>query len=155
MATETAREQKSPPPRRPRLVIADDDEVVRSMVAYQLREDFECVGSAADATEAIALTTVLRPDVVILDVNMPGGGAIKATHKIRDDAPGTAIVILSVDETWDDLIDLLNAGAMTYLRKGMDEPTLAEDLRAAIEAHRGGSQLLLRVPDAADEATAA
>jgi DNA-binding NarL/FixJ family response regulator len=146
MPRKTGEKQPLPTPSRQRLVIADDDEIVRSMVAYQLREDFECVGAAADATEAIALTTALRPDVVVLDVNMPGGGAIQATHKIRDNAPETAIVILSIDETWEDLIELLNAGAMTYLRKGMDEPTLAEDLKAAIDAHRGGTQQLLYTP---------
>jgi DNA-binding NarL/FixJ family response regulator len=131
--------QHKQPTGRPRLVIADDDEIVRSLLAAQLRDLYECVGAAADATEAIALVAALHPDVVILDVKMPGGGAIRATHKIRDCSPETAIVILSVDETWGDLIDLLNAGAMTYLRKGMDEPTLAEDLEAAIAAHRGYS----------------
>jgi DNA-binding NarL/FixJ family response regulator len=129
--------QQKQPTGRPRLVIADDDEIVRSMLAAQLRDLYECVGAAADATEAIALVTALHPDVVILDVKMPGGGAIRATHKIRDCSPETAIVILSVDETWGDLIDLLNAGAMTYLRKGMDEATIAQDLEAAIAAHRG------------------
>lgn len=155
MAKPNTRTPKVPIPSRPRLVVADDDDLVRSMVAYQLREDFECVGAAADATEAIALAQALHPDVVILDVNMPGGGAIQATHKIRDCSPDTAIVILSVDETWDDLIELLNAGAMTYLRKGMDEPTLADDLKAAIEAHRGGTAHLLYVPEPEDGRAAA
>jgi DNA-binding NarL/FixJ family response regulator len=45
-------------------------------------------------------------------------------------------VILSIDETWADLIDLLNAGAMTYLLKGLDEPTLMNDVRSAIATHR-------------------
>ena len=148
MTAKTSQKQPAPTASRQRLIIADDDEIVRSMVAHQLRDDFECVGAAADATEAIALAVALRPDVVILDVNMPGGGAIEATNKIRDHAPETAIVILSADETWDDLIDLLNAGAMNYLRKGMDEPAMAEDLRGAIEAHRRGSQDLLDIPKA-------
>jgi DNA-binding NarL/FixJ family response regulator len=121
---------------RPRVVIADDDEVVRTLLAAQLGEDFECVGAAADATHAVVLVSALKPDVVVLDVNMPGGGAIQATREIRACAPDTAIVILSIDETWSDLIDLLNAGAMTYLRKGIDDATLTHDLHAAIRAHR-------------------
>jgi DNA-binding NarL/FixJ family response regulator len=120
---------------RPRLVIADDDAVVRSMLMAQLQDSFDCVGQAADAEEAIAVVVALRPDVTILDVNMPAGGAARATRQIAEDSPGTAIVILSIDETWADLIELLNAGAMTYLRKGVDEQTLVHDLGAAIEAH--------------------
>jgi DNA-binding NarL/FixJ family response regulator len=121
---------------RPRLVIADDDALVRSMVAAQLEEEFECVGAAADAAGAVELVLAHSPDVVILDVNMPGGGAMRATQEIHERAPDTAIVILSIDETWSDLIALLNAGAMTYLRKGVDEHTLANDLKASITAHR-------------------
>jgi len=94
------------------------------------------VGQAVDALEAIAVVAAQRPDVVILDVNMPGGGAARATRQIRDQSPHTAIVILSIDETWADLIDLLNAGAMTYLRKGIDQQALVHDLAAAIKAHR-------------------
>jgi two-component system, NarL family, nitrate/nitrite response regulator NarL len=155
MTTTTSQKQPASTASRQRLVIADDDELVRSMVAHQLRDDFECVGAAADATEAIALAMALRPDVIILDVNMPGGGAMEATNKIRDHAPETAIVILSVDETWDGLIDLLNAGAMNYLRKGMDEPAMAEDLRTAIEAHRRGRQDLFDIPEAKNGLAAA
>ena len=61
---------------RPRLVIADDDAFVRAMLAAQLDQMFECVGTAADARTAVALVVAQRPDVVILDVNMPGGGAM-------------------------------------------------------------------------------
>jgi DNA-binding NarL/FixJ family response regulator len=147
MTTTIPQKQPVPTASRPRLVIADDDEIVRSMVAHHLRDDFECVGSAVDATEAVALAMALRPDVIILDVNMPGGGAMEATNLIRDHVPETAIVILSADETWDGLIDLFNAGAMNYLRKGMDEPAMAEDLRTAIEAHRRGRQDLLDIPE--------
>jgi DNA-binding NarL/FixJ family response regulator len=117
------------------LVIADDDPVVRSVVIEQLRKEFDCVGEASDAEEAIAIVANQKPDVAILDVDMPAGGASRATREICERSPGTAVVILSIDETWADLIDLLNAGAMTYLRKGVDEPTLAHDLLAAIEAH--------------------
>ncbi|MGD0196865.1 MAG: response regulator transcription factor [Solirubrobacteraceae bacterium] len=117
-------------------MIADDDPVIRSVVIEQLRHEFDCVGEAADAAEAITVVAEQNPDVAILDVNMPAGGAGHATRQICEQSPGTAIVILSIDETWADLIELLNAGAMTYLRKGVDEPTLVHDLKAAIEAHR-------------------
>jgi DNA-binding NarL/FixJ family response regulator len=137
---------------RPRLVIADDDALVRELVAAQLNDRFECVGAVADALAAVELVVAERPDVVILDVNMPGGGAVHATREIRKRAPETAIVVLSVDEVWADLIDLLNAGAMTYLRKGIDQATLVNDISAAIQAHRGSSQ---RSPHDAGAAAAA
>ncbi|HZV26095.1 MAG TPA: response regulator, partial [Acidothermaceae bacterium] len=118
-----------------RLVVADDDAVVRSMLVAQLHDSFDCVGEARDAEEAIAVVAAVKPDVVVLDVNMPCGGAVRATRQIGEDSPTTAIVILSVDETWADVIDLLNAGAMTYLRKGLDPHTLEQHLTAAIQAH--------------------
>jgi DNA-binding NarL/FixJ family response regulator len=130
------RQQAATPGSRPRLVIADDDELVRLTLTAQLSQSFECVAAAVDAAEAVAAVVALRPDVVILDVNMPYGGAIEATRQIRAATPETAIVILSINESWSDLIDLLNAGAMTYLLKGVDEPTLVNDLRTAIAANR-------------------
>lgn len=130
------RQQLAASSSRPRLVIADDDELVRLTLMAQLSQSFECVAAAVDAAEAVAVVAALRPDVVILDVHMPYGGAIEATRRIRATTPETAIVILSIDESWSDLIDLLNAGAMTYLRKGIDEPTLVNDLRTAIATHR-------------------
>jgi DNA-binding NarL/FixJ family response regulator len=133
---------------RPTLVMADDDADVRGVLVEQLREAFDCVGQASDAAEAIAVVAALRPDVVVLDVNMPAGGAARATRQIRVDSPGTAVVILSIDETWEDIIELLNAGAMTYLRKGLDEQKLVLDLKAAIDAH---ARLGRRVAD--DEAS--
>ncbi len=125
---------------RPRLVIADDDAFVRAMLAAQLDQMFECVGTAADARTAVALVVAQRPDVVILDVNMPGGGAMHATREIRKQSPDTAIVVLSIDEVRGDMSELLKAGAMSYLRKGIDERTLSRKLAAAIEGHRRNLQ---------------
>jgi DNA-binding NarL/FixJ family response regulator len=129
-------ERQVPTSARPRLVLADDDPVVRSMLSEQLRYRFDCVGAGSNADEAIALVEAHRPDVAILDVNMPGGGARLATREIRARSPHTAIVILSSDETADDVVDLMSMGAITYLRKGIDTNTLEEKLAASIETHR-------------------
>jgi DNA-binding NarL/FixJ family response regulator len=120
----------------PRLVLADDDAVVRSMLGAQLEYVFEVVGAAVDAEEAIALVEAHRPDIAILDVNMPGGGARRATREIRARSPETAIVILSADESDDHVIELMTVGAITYLRKGIDGANLVRTLLGAIEAHR-------------------
>jgi two-component system, NarL family, response regulator DegU len=126
---------KEPAEGRPRLVLADDDPIVRSVLGRQLRRSFECVGAAADADEALALVQQHRPDVALLDVNMPGGGAARVTRELRERFPGTAIVILSIDEEPSEVIDLLRSGATTYLRKGIGADELIEKLSAAIEAH--------------------
>jgi CheY-like chemotaxis protein len=149
MQAATAGQQRSSETGRQRLVIADNDPFVREALALQLAEGFDCVGSAVDATEAVALVLAEHPDVVILDMNMPGGGAMHATAAIRERAPNTAIVILSVNETVSDMIDLLNAGAMTYLRKGIDDHSLSHDLTASITAHRHGGRSAKISPDAA------
>lgn len=120
----------------PRLVVADDDRFICSMLATQLEYKFECVATATDADEAIALVREHRPDVAILDVVMPGGGALAATRAIRECSPETAIVILSADELHTEVLDLLRAGASAYLRKGIDGVDLARGLSAALAAHR-------------------
>lgn len=140
MIDELTYEQQIAITNRPRLVIADDDPFVRSMLTAQLQHEFECVGAAADADEATAAVSLHRPDVVILDANMPGGGAMHATHEIRVLSPETAIVILSVDETRSDVIDLLGAGAIAYLRKGIEPRSLVHQLIASINAHRNAAR---------------
>jgi len=124
------------PERRPRLIIADDEPLTRSVLWTLLQHDFDCVGVAADATGAVELARALAPDVAVLDVRMPGGGAPYAVPAIRDCSPGTAIAILSSDEERTEVVSLLTAGAMTYMRKGIGRHELAQRLHAAIVAHR-------------------
>jgi DNA-binding NarL/FixJ family response regulator len=128
-------ESHNDPSRRPRLVLADDDPFIRASLTALLEHAFECVGAAGDADAAITLVAEHKPDVVILDVNMPGGGARRATREIAALTPETAIVILSGDETVDEVVELLNSGAISYLRKGTEPRMLVEKLRASIDAH--------------------
>ena len=79
-----------------------------------------------------------QPDLVILDVHMPGGGGWHATREIRRRSPRTAIVVLSADEARTEVIELLRLGAVTYMRKGIDAETLMETLNFALDAHRNG-----------------
>jgi DNA-binding NarL/FixJ family response regulator len=123
-------------PERPRLVLADDDPVVVAMLGAQLRHAFDCVGVAGDAPSAIARVVEHKPDVVLLDVDMPRGGAKRATREIRSGSPETAIVILSSQETAREVVELINDGAVAHLRKGVDSATLTTKLRVSISVHR-------------------
>jgi DNA-binding NarL/FixJ family response regulator len=120
---------------RPRLLIADDDAFVRETLYTQLETTYDVVGTAGDADDAIAKTEALRPDVVLLDVQMPGGGGLRATREIQARAPGVAIVALSADESDASVREIILAGAMAYIRKGLSVEKIDDKLRLAISAH--------------------
>jgi DNA-binding NarL/FixJ family response regulator len=120
---------------RPQVVLADDDPVVHATIGAQLRPRFECVGVARDADEAISLVETRKPDIASLDVDMPGGGALRATREIHTRAPETSIVILSADEQHQVVVQLIASGAVTYLRKGIDAHSLTATLLDAVRAH--------------------
>ncbi len=119
----------------PRLMIADDDAVTLSMLSASLGHDFDVVGLASDGEQAIELASASRPDVALVDVNMPKGGGLGAVHGIRKFAPDTAIVALSAGQPEETIRELIRAGAMTYHRKGIETPALVETLTASIKAH--------------------
>lgn len=118
----------------PGVLLADDDEVVRIMLAHQLNPQFSVVGAAADAKSAIALARKHHPDVAVLDIQMPGGGLF-ATRGIARESPETAIVMLTADETSEAVLEFVQAGAVSFLRKGLAVHELAPRLRDAIATH--------------------
>ena len=71
----------------PTLLIADDDAVVRSMLSLTLERQFDIVGAARDSDQAIALAQAAQPDVALIDVQMPGGGGLRAIQGIGDVSP--------------------------------------------------------------------
>ncbi len=131
----SASERTHATPGRARLLIADDDRVVQTALYMQLNRDFEIVGGAYDADAAIALADEHQPEVAIVDVQMPGGGGVRATREIHARAPRTAIVALSSDESDSVVLAMLEAGAMAYVRKGKPGHELAAILRSSIDAH--------------------
>jgi DNA-binding NarL/FixJ family response regulator len=124
---------------RPRLLIADDDSLTCSTLSMELEEAFDLVGIANDADGAIALAQEQEPDVAIIDVQMPGGGGLRATLEISARVPDTAIVILSVDDQHETVVNLLSAGAMSYCRKGLSSHELTQQLWRSIQAHEHAS----------------
>lgn len=101
----------------PTVVIADDHPVFRLGVRMSLmRGGFSVVAEAGDCAAAVAAVRRERPDFCLLDVRMPGGG-IEAARQVAQDAPATAVVMLTVSTSGDDLLAALRAGAVGYLPK--------------------------------------
>jgi DNA-binding NarL/FixJ family response regulator len=119
---------------RPSLLIADDDAVVRATLGAQLRGAFRVIATAANATEAIELATEHRPDAALIDVDMPAGGARSAVPQIAERSPGTCMVILSADESRPVVLELLAAGAIAYVRKGVTGAQITRTLTDALQA---------------------
>jgi two-component system nitrate/nitrite response regulator NarL len=122
---------------RPTLLIADDEAAVRSALGSQLGGTFRIVGVAEDATEAIALAAAHRPDAALIDVQMPGGGAREAVPQIAARSPETCMLLLSADESDSSVVELLNAGAMAYIRKGTTGPEITQTVADALKARAG------------------
>jgi DNA-binding NarL/FixJ family response regulator len=108
--------------------------VVRATLSAQIDRDFRVVAVAATTGEAIELAARHQPDAALIDVQMPGGGAREAVPQIATTSPDTCIVILSSDESHSVVLELLSAGAITYIRKGIPGPEISKTLSDAISA---------------------
>jgi DNA-binding NarL/FixJ family response regulator len=111
-------------PARIRVLIAEDDDVVREILASVVRAEpgFELAGTAEDAAEAIAEAGDARPDVALIDVRMPGGGA-SAARGIKACSPGTSVLAFSAHDDPLTMREMYEAGADGYIVKG--SPVLA------------------------------
>jgi DNA-binding NarL/FixJ family response regulator len=120
-----------------RLMIADDHPVFRDGLASLLDPlpGIEVVARAADGAEAVALAAEHRPDVVIMDVQMPELNGIEATRAITADQPGVGVLVLTMGEDDGTVLAALRAGARGYLRKGAEQD---EIVRALTTVHGGG-----------------
>lgn len=111
-----------------RVLIADDDEMNRQTIAeiVERSDALELVGIAKDADEAIRIASLQRPDVVLLDVRMPGGGGPRAAREIRLRSPGSRIVALSAFGDDRSIDAMLANGAISYLMKGVSLPDIVD-----------------------------
>jgi DNA-binding NarL/FixJ family response regulator len=121
-----------------RVVVADDHELVRDAVAELLSSSgIEVVGIAEDGDHAVELADELEPDVVVLDVRMPGMDGWEATARIRDRHPDVQVVVLSVESDGPARRRSALVGAMAHLAKGTPPGELCDVVARAIAAARG------------------
>jgi DNA-binding NarL/FixJ family response regulator len=118
-----------------RILVADDHEVVRRGVRALLeaRPGWEVCAEATDGREAVAKTAETRPDVVILDIGMPGLNGLEAARQIRKGSPQSEVLILTMHESEQVVQEVLAAGARGYVLKS----DAGRDLVAAVEAVHG------------------
>jgi DNA-binding NarL/FixJ family response regulator len=115
-----------------RVVLVDDHDVFRSGLRHLLEnEGFDVVGEAGDGWEALRTVPELLPDVVLMDINMPGMGGVEVTERLTAVAPLVRVVILSISADELHVTDAIMAGACGYLLKDARVETLAEGIRAA------------------------
>ena len=114
-----------------RVLLVDDHALFREglegLISYQ--EDFKVVGQAEDAIGAVALAQELRPDVVLMDIDLPGEDGVSATRRIKSVVPGTTVVMLTAYDDTDRLLEALKAGAQGYLLKNIRSTELLDQLR--------------------------
>ncbi|MFE6305153.1 response regulator [Nocardiopsis sp. NPDC057823] len=116
-----------------RVLLVDDHPVVREGIRGMLsaEADLDIVGDAASGPEALARVAELSPDVVLMDLRMPGGDGVAATERITADHPGTHVLVLTTYDTDTDILRAVEAGATGYLLKDTPRAELAEAVRAA------------------------
>lgn len=119
------------------VLIVDDAELFRSALATAVNDaGFDVVGTAADAMSAIRLVREHRPDLVLLDVLMPGMSGLEVVSTIIEDSPKTAVVLLTSSESSEDMLAAVKAGARGYLTKDTPLDRLVASLR---EVEAGGA----------------
>ena len=125
---------------RVRVLIADDRPIFRAGVQGMLRDfpEIDIVGEAMTGRQAVERSRRLKPDVILMDLNMPEMGGIAATRTIKEEDPERVVLALTVSEAEEDIVDMVAAGASGYVLKDVDPASLA---RCIQEAHAGHFQL--------------
>lgn len=123
-----------------RVLVADDQTVVREglRTLLSLLPDIEVVATAADGWQAVELTRLHHPDVILMDLRMPRVDGVEATRLVRAEHPSTQVVVLTTYDDDESIMGALQAGARGYLTKDAE----AEEIRRAIQAVTAGDALM-------------
>lgn len=127
-------------PRMIRVLIADDHKFIRQALRSCLdkEQDMEVIGEATDGEQAVRLSAQLRPDAIIMDIEMPVLNGLEATRQIRKVSPDTIILVLTVHDDREYILQILEAGAAGYLTK----KAMGKEIACAIRAVIGGESIL-------------
>lgn len=138
----------SNPPRPTRVVIADDHELARAglRAMLSLYPDLEIVGEATTGEEARTICHLLHPDLVLMDVRMAGLDGLAATRAIKQESPGTSVLIVTMYDNLDHLVEALKAGAAGYLLKDATQQEVIATIRRVLHGELSfDPELLVRL----------
>ena len=121
-----------------KIILIDDHTLFRSGIKALLsrQQDFDVVGEAADGLAGVKLVEQLRPDIVLLDLDMPLMNGVEALAQMLDNQPGLPVLILTISEHADNLQKCLSLGARGYILKNADTGFLVDAIHAALEGRR-------------------
>ncbi len=128
-----------------RVLLADDHAIVREGVSYLLaaQSDMQVVGGAETASQAVNLAVQLSPDIVVMDISLPGLSGIEATRQVLEACPSTHVLILSMHSSPEHVYQAFGAGALGYVLK---EAAGTELVNAVRTVHAGRSYMSKRLP---------
>jgi len=118
-----------------RILLVDDHSLFRSGIKSLLesQDGFEVVGEASDGLEGVKRAKQLKPDLVLLDLHMPGTSGLEALQMLTEDVPETEVLMLTVSEDAQDLMQALRSGARGYLLKNIEIEFLVNSIRQAVK----------------------
>lgn len=120
-------------PEQPTILLVDDDSLMRNTLKIILRAyDFPVAGEAADGEEALSLCRQHRPDVVLLDINMPGMDGLATLQALRHEFPVTRVIMISAEATLEKVKEAIACGADGFIVKPFNAGRVLKDITAAL-----------------------
>lgn len=121
-----------------RVFIADDDMMMRSLLRLLLREDgYNVVGEAASGVDVLEECRRARPEVLLLDINMPGRDGMQVLEKVRTELPGLKVIMISAEATLERVTKVLEKGASGFIVKPFNAGKVLNDIAAALAKETG------------------
>lgn len=126
-----------PSERKIKLILADDHQLFREGVKriINMEDDLEVIGECSNGIQVMELCNVLKPDIVLMDINMPVENGVAATEKLRDFFPDVKVIILSIHDDESYVFETLRKGATGYLLKDMEAESLINAIRSVVAGH--------------------
>jgi two-component system, NarL family, nitrate/nitrite response regulator NarL len=118
-----------------RILLVDDHSLFRSGIKSLLesQDEFEVIGEASNGLDGVKRAKQLQPDLVLMDLHMPGTSGLEALHMLTEDLPDTKVLMLTVSEDGQDLMQALQSGARGYLLKNIEIDFLVESIHKAMK----------------------